>query len=291
MKKTLVVLLAMMGAVHADPITPITDTTSGTWRFDNDSTIFIENGTIATYKTNWQVDTATYTLTSPLTCNQAQKLTFSFDATNNGTGNGIITLALIGSTNAIVVGHGNYDKMYQWDEQGNLLMKEDDPNTEADESQTPNEIAGGGDVQVGVTTDVEKMGYGFKPTNPTNDATLEILSGNTNNWVNAMPNGGVTTTISGEIAWDGDSFTLALYSSAVGNGNTPFNYDLGITKLDVSKLMVTLEGGGAEKGNTPNNDWAMGTVSNLKINVVPEPTTATLSLLALAGLAARRRRK
>ena len=32
-------------------------------------------------------------------------------------------------------------------------------------------------------------------------------------------------------------------------------------------------------------------VSSMKINLVPEPTTATLSLLALAGLAARRRRK
>ena len=32
-------------------------------------------------------------------------------------------------------------------------------------------------------------------------------------------------------------------------------------------------------------------VSSMTINLVPEPTTATLSLLALAGLAARRRRK
>ncbi|MBR6575935.1 MAG: PEP-CTERM sorting domain-containing protein [Akkermansia sp.] len=29
----------------------------------------------------------------------------------------------------------------------------------------------------------------------------------------------------------------------------------------------------------------------MTVNLVPEPTTATLSLLALAGLAARRRRK
>ena len=34
-----------------------------------------------------------------------------------------------------------------------------------------------------------------------------------------------------------------------------------------------------------------GTVSSLSLYVVPEPTTATLSLLALCGLAARRRRK
>ena len=34
-----------------------------------------------------------------------------------------------------------------------------------------------------------------------------------------------------------------------------------------------------------------GTALYLKHTLVPEPTTATLSLLALAGLAARRRRK
>lgn len=33
------------------------------------------------------------------------------------------------------------------------------------------------------------------------------------------------------------------------------------------------------------------TIANCKYHVIPEPTTATLSLLALAGLAARRRRK
>lgn len=38
------------------------------------------------------------------------------------------------------------------------------------------------------------------------------------------------------------------------------------------------------------NDGAGGTAGVTKVKIVPEPTTATLSLLALAGLAARRRR-
>lgn len=46
----------------------------------------------------------------------------------------------------------------------------------------------------------------------------------------------------------------------------------------------------ASAGN--NNDWrSQPAFSNMQLNVIPEPTTATLSLLALAGLAARRRRR
>ena len=39
-----------------------------------------------------------------------------------------------------------------------------------------------------------------------------------------------------------------------------------------------------------NNPTAF-TVTDVTFSMVPEPTTATLSLLALAGLAARRRRR
>ena len=53
--------------------------------------------------------------------------------------------------------------------------------------------------------------------------------------------------------------------------------------------MVTIEGGGAPTNN--DNNWKTATMSNLTVAIVPEPATATLSLLALAGLAARRRRK
>ncbi len=45
--------------------------------------------------------------------------------------------------------------------------------------------------------------------------------------------------------------------------------------------------------NIAKNDTGAGTfvgIGNIAMNVIPEPTTATLSLLALCGLAARRRR-
>ncbi len=45
------------------------------------------------------------------------------------------------------------------------------------------------------------------------------------------------------------------------------------------------------KTSTGDNEKAYLTVADGKVTLVPEPTTATLSLLALAGLCARRRRK
>ena len=55
--------------------------------------------------------------------------------------------------------------------------------------------------------------------------------------------------------------------------------------------MVTIEGGASPTDG--RTDWQPPVMSNLSISTpaVPEPTTATLSLLALARLAARRRRK
>ena len=256
MKKTIIALFALAGVASADTISPITDTASGSWT--THGTAQVKDGVISATNTNWQVDAATYTLTSSLNYATTDTLSFSFNATNNGTGNSCLTLALIGSTNAIVLGHGSYDKP-------------------ADE------------IQVAVTSEVSVTGgYVFANTNPTDDLTLtaaDTLSG-------GMPASGSTSTISGSISWDGDSWALELGSSAT---SATLSYDLGITTLDVSKIMVTIEGGGAP--NHGDTAWQTPTMSNLSISTpsvapaVPEPTTATLSLLALAGLAARRRRK
>ena len=76
-----------------------------------------------------------------------------------------------------------------------------------------------------------------------------------------------------------------------GRGSTPFNITLSGTSIDLTdvssfnmelKLTETL-GTGTFAG--------LKTMGFTGTPVVPEPTTATLSLLALAGLAARRRRK
>ncbi len=93
----------------------------------------------------------------------------------------------------------------------------------------------------------------------------------------------ITTTYQGTIAWSeaDNAFTLKL--NQAGNEKT---FVLGES--------YSLEGFSiAMDGNSDDGRKDYFEVSKMSITVasVPEPATATLSLLALAGLAARRRRK
>ena len=73
-------------------------------------------------------------------------------------------------------------------------------------------------------------------------------------------------------------------ATATGNG-----FDSSVTSVPVANLaMIRVEGTLTEipvtfAANAAKNGWAM-------VSYIPEPATATLSLLALAGLAARRRK-
>ena len=255
MKKYITVaalLAAGTACANASEITPLIDAQSGTW--SNHGTIGINDGVLSSTNPNWQVDCATYTLTTALSISTDETLKFSFDATNNGTGNSCLTLALIGSSCAIVIGHGTYS-------------------SPAD------------GLQVAVTDNTTSVGgYVFAATNPGDD--VQLTAGAT--LASAMPANGATSTISGQIVWDGDSWYLTAKSSATSDS---LSYDLGITSLDVSKLAVTIEGGRAP--NDVSADWQTPTMSNLKIAVVPEPSAFGMlaGLGALALVASRRRVK
>ncbi len=262
MKKTLITLLTLAGMASAYTTT-VNPLTLGGWTLDpnNATKLSLVDGVLSsTSGLHWDVGTATQSITSTLgyatdyfACTtETDTLTFSFDVTNNGTGNSCLTLALIGKENVIVVGHGTYDKP-------------------------------GDAVQIAVTNNTTASGYLMASTEAITGAA-NLTAGAT--LAGAMPTGGNTSTISGSIAWDGDSYTLTVSSSAITETTT---YDLGLSSIDVSALMITLEG-----GDNGGQDWdETPSVTNLTItgNVIPEPATATLSLLALAGLAARRRRK
>ena len=253
MKKTLITLMALAGMASAETelisINPLTSSSYwGTWSHANNNTI--TNGVLSG-SPNWQVDPSVFTLKGPVTFTNEQSFDFSFDITNNGTGNSMLTLAFIGSSHAVVVGHGTYA-------------------SPADQ------------IQVAVTDNITAQGYGFATTHPTDDAQLTAgatLDG-------GLPTGGATTTLSGNISWDTDSWVLTLNSSAVAG--QALTLDTGLTSFDLKKIMVTIEGGSSPTDG--RNDWKTATLSNMSV-VIPEPATATLSLLALAGLAARRRRK
>ncbi|MBR5895665.1 MAG: hypothetical protein IKZ13_09010 [Akkermansia sp.] len=99
----------------------------------------------------------------------------------------------------------------------------------------------------------------------------------------------------------GNTFTLNLLELIDGTNPTESMsiLDLGVATADESGLDYTLtfvDENGRELG-LKDSDYNMtvttnGNTTSYQVSVtIPEPTTATLSLLALAGLAARRRRK
>ena len=151
-----------------------------------------------------------------------------------------------------------------------------------------------------------------------NGSSGNDTSGLWGSWVKGANSGNATDTGLGSIftastAWDNISAVSLVYSySTPDSGATTTNVALSIGYIDGSttttygetKNNVVFNGnsGFASTGVTVNDDYvatyevstAFTTLDDAKTKsaalVVPEPTTATLSLLALAGLAARRRR-
>ena len=124
----------------------------------------------------------------------------------------------------------------------------------------------------------------FYGKDPFSAITVSLGDGLTANWSFQACETGTWSTNSTAISKN----TVDLNSYVAGGGNaTPYNHGYyftadGITVEEGADLSVIIAGadGGAR---TPLN--------YVSLQMVPEPTTATLSLLALAGLAARRRRR
>ena len=108
--------------------------------------------------------------------------------------------------------------------------------------------------------------------------TMEVTLGDPISASNEWP-------VFGEIAGSGTALRFGPYT---GNNNT-VALDGNLTKDDSKNNLVSVASGGTYTINevVHSASWSVLTPAP----AVPEPTTATLSLLALAGLAARRRRK
>lgn len=87
---------------------------------------------------------------------------------------------------------------------------------------------------------------------------------------------------------NGNGFTAASGNSVNYSADLAGNWSPNTESVMIYKVTGVLESTSLTmaQGGTVKNGW-----QTLSYVVVPEPTTATLSLLALAGLAARRRRK
>ncbi len=88
-------------------------------------------------------------------------------------------------------------------------------------------------------------------------------------------------------SYDGTTATELIGNTYVGDaGNVSVTYDAALVEPSQLFVLWTANHPSANAGG-----GAAVNVSNIGVSYVPEPATATLSLLALAGLAARRRRK
>ena len=132
---------------------------------------------------------------------------------------------------------------------------------------------GGNGIQSGISTDTTGVFYNMQDSNTggvfvTPDKKVDdSFTANT------------PLTLTTTVEWN---TTKSQFVASLSYGKTSLtSYDLG-TSYTLDKLVFSLDGGNSTQ-----------TVSGVSVsaNLVPEPATATLSLLALAGLAARRRRK
>lgn len=87
----------------------------------------------------------------------------------------------------------------------------------------------------------------------------------------------------------GDTLTLSVYDHATQtttNNCATAQIDPVYFTGDIGRIII----GGRQDGDRQNINATIHSVSMSKVSTVPEPATAALSLLALCGLAARRRR-
>lgn len=138
-----------------------------------------------------------------------------------------------------------------------------------------------GGIYYGTTTTLNADWYNMQSSSFNNvpaDATIGYVS---NSKQSAIFTASTDITLTTDIAWDATKSQFVATLSYVTSSDTKTQlatYDLGTT-YSLDKIVLSFDGGGTHKFKA------------LTVKTIPEPATATLSLLALAGLAARRRRK
>ena len=279
MKKTITAIIALAGVATADVInlTPLTNEEG--WEFgrarDKNSYAVQDatQGTLTSTNVNWSGAYAVYTLSDSITLqNVEDTMTVSFTILSsyasgpfNGNNWGVcMTGTLIGGDTALTYGAGRYDK--------NVLDSSGNVNWEGDAN-------GAASIQMAVSDHVDYTFFNMKETLGSNAPLTEYSE------ATGVLKNNVALTLTSTIQWDA---TQSAFVATVTYGDN--NAVLGTAVLGetftLEKINLSVDTG--QKGSD-----LFAQVSNLTVsaNIVPEPTTATLSLLALAGLAARRRRK
>lgn len=120
------------------------------------------------------------------------------------------------------------------------------------------------------------------------EVSVDSVNGNRLNEVAiTFADGGYTGTINKEGA--NDTFTKTTFSGTLSSTSVTWN---STTASENEKYSIGMEAPGWTGQNLASNSVLLKSASaTVATYAIPEPTTATLSLLALCGLAARRRRK
>lgn len=133
--------------------------------------------------------------------------------------------------------------------------------------------ANAGNILLGTSTAIGSTVFSFNSDWGTGTGVVTSSSS-----IAGVATAGSTITISGSTKYNAETGHHVLTLMC---GDKSTTLDLG-ESVDVTRISF-----GGDGGNSRTNF----VVSNLSLYTVPEPATATLSLLALAGLATRRRRK
>lgn len=236
MKITLFSLFVTSSLAMAVSISPITDPTAGTWGTGTNQqdhiSINAEDNTVTSTDTNWNADYGLFLLADAMTLSSLDtSMRIEFSYTLNNTGNSAETLALLDGTAklAVVSGHMDYVR--------------------------------GTNLGLGSSTNVSSY-------TQDNGAHGYLLGGNGNNGrvanvtASSTLTGGTpvgSSTISGIIAWDGDSYAVTLSSSAVEGTTT---MDLNVTEFTLDGMIVTLDG---------NNPGSIGNITLSLFLNQPQP--------------------
>lgn len=284
MKTTIITLLALAGVAAAETITinPLTDATTD-WKYGkarnkgSNVTWNSSAGTMTATNVQWAGSYAEYTLDKAITLqNPEDTMTVTFTmlssrATGPYGGNdwGVcMTTTLIGADKALTAGYGRYD-------QGIIIPGNDQ--TDAWKGHAD----GTGPIQMAVSDNVDGKFFNMKET-VGSDAPLTNYTEAT-----GVLQNNVALTLTNTIKWDASTSQFVATITYGDNDTVLGTANLGET-FNLKKINLSVD-----TGQMYENNVLTAQISNLTItaNLVPEPSTATLSLLALAGLAARRRRK
>lgn len=262
MKNTLVFLTFLASVAAAETITYTPLTSSVGWsefgyaraNSTNTPSLNVAESKLTMTDSDWDCGYAVYDFAKNIVLrDEADTLSVTFTLSSSLV-DSVVTGALVSTDRTIVMGHGAYIGTQN-----------------SHDGALESTING---FQVGDTTTISNGFYNLhQDSTPGTYVERDYTSEN-----------GVFTpdeeyTFTTSVEWD---TTKSQFVADVKLGNTSLiSYNLG-ESYTLDKLIFSMD-----------CDDGTQTVSGVSVvaNIVPEPTTATLSLLALAGLAARRRRK